>query len=53
MSLGAGSEMKRKQKGNTLVTWDSKTAVLRLSTNIFSLKEIELDIVKKLDNLES
>lgn len=51
MAQGSGNEIKRKSEGNT-IPWDSQTATLRLSSNIFSLNEIEQGISDKLDEIE-
>lgn len=52
MAQGSGNEIIRKVDGK-IIQWDSKTATLRLSSNIFSLNEIENGIISKLREIEN
>ncbi len=54
MAHGTGDKIIRKNKetGET-VPWDPKLAKLRLSTNTFSLNEIEKGIIERIKEIES
>ncbi|MFW2161121.1 anti-phage dCTP deaminase [Acinetobacter beijerinckii] len=49
MSLGIGTKLKRKNKDGKVIEWDSKVATLRMPLNILSYKDLELEIIKRLD----
>ena len=51
MAQSAGSKIIRKSNGEK-ISWDPKEATLRLSSNTFSLNEIEKDIIAKLEEIE-
>ncbi|MBW4009286.1 deoxycytidylate deaminase [Moraxella osloensis] len=52
MSQGDGNKIIRKQSGKT-VEWKSKTSTLRLGQNVYSVKEIERNVIEKLKSFES
>lgn len=49
MSLGIGTKLKRKNKDGKVIEWDSKVATLRMPLNILSYKDLELEIIKRLE----
>ncbi|WP_313033744.1 anti-phage dCTP deaminase [Acinetobacter sp.] len=49
MSLGIGKKLKRKNEQGKIIEWYANTAKLRMPLNILSYKDLELKIIKKLE----
>lgn len=53
MSLGVGRKLKRKDHTGNSINWEAKEATLRMSLNLLSYRDLELEITKKLNTIQS